>query len=1341
MLIKEYRIPLPLSVEEYRIAQLYMIQKKSRQESSGAGSGVEILINQPYEDGPGGRGQYTHKVYHIGSHLPGWFRAILPKTALRVEEESWNAYPYTKTRYTCPFVEKFSVEVETKYFPDAGHQENVFNLPTAECKSRLVEFIDMVKDPISSSDYKKDEDPKIYVSKKTGRGPLTNDWITLDNDGKLVPIGGCTDIMCAYKLCKVEFRYWGMQNRIEKFIHDVALNRTMLHAHRQAWCWQDEWVGLTIEDIRQLEREAAKELMEKMAEAHLDETGQDLAHNDFTNEKNNELQKLEFQDTPSPDRSPATTQAGNRLRDAQMDSVCSDFMTDDVPISLEDTEIAVGSMNLGTRRLSKRLSTERRGSSNKSDMLAQWRMNSIQQDSDSSEDEFFDAQAEVDEEPQGLSQWSSLEALNHAVLAEGDSIPAPPLSAPATGAPVCDISVLILVLHGGNILDGMQESGAKTSDVNTFKIAFDAVVRAHFPIALGRTTIRLVPCPSTCCEAMALMTSLSPYGNDISTENKVPSSNSEFIPLGALPILATSSPDYPDLVLATISNMNKVYSDFIHSEDGHGFDGQVCVVADCMGAVLGYDALCCSVSHCSSTSSPANLSDTLSSPPSSSNDTAHDKPSPHRCASTSRCMERLTLEGLADPASKRLSLSSSDLQAMQDEAVAVRSRSETSPTPSQSERMRHFSSPVFFNKEIPLSNDPPSTAGAMAGIDWRRTSSCSQASSMFLDYMTQVPSSRLEFEVQQFFMFGSPLGIVLAHRRLLLESKAVTPPRPACRQIFNLFHRTDPSAARIEPLLNHKFSLLPPCAVARYQKYPLGDGHSINLVDCIAHHTILFLEGQSGCASANFTPSHRRLPSSASTCSEVAEEDTSGMSPALTNVVQSISGRWWGAKRLDYALYCPEALQAFPTGALPHLFHASYWESTDVVAFILRQIFQNDCVSVHTGDGTSTTAFIPSNPREKWQRKRTSVKMKQNVNPNHRVQDTICLEGATQTLTGRFMYSSLDMVTLTGEKVDIHIVTQPPSGEWVHFATEITNSHGRLSYTIPTTRSLSQGIYPVKMVVRGDHTSAEGYLAIVPPKCECVVFSIDGSFTASVSIMGRDPKVRAGAVDVVRHWQDLNYLIIYITARPSMQKQKVVAWLAQHNFPHGMVYFIDGLSTDPLRQKANYLKSITEQHKMVIHAAYGSSKDIWVYSTIGLRPSQIYIVGKVSKKYQTHAQRFLKRHSLGDIADKDAMILSGGYAAHLDTLARQSRPAVGNSRLILRKGCFSLPGQSHQRSAKQAAARTVSYGGSVVRSQAGSTGSFRSSSTSSVSVKGTGSFNPGGSFKMPKSQPTVKFEI
>lgn len=60
----------------------YKMQKKSREESSGAGSGVEILINEPYENGPGGNGQYTRKIYHVGSHLPGWIKGKFEKKKL-----------------------------------------------------------------------------------------------------------------------------------------------------------------------------------------------------------------------------------------------------------------------------------------------------------------------------------------------------------------------------------------------------------------------------------------------------------------------------------------------------------------------------------------------------------------------------------------------------------------------------------------------------------------------------------------------------------------------------------------------------------------------------------------------------------------------------------------------------------------------------------------------------------------------------------------------------------------------------------------------------------------------------------------------------------------------------------------------------------------------------------------------------------------------------------------------------------------------------------------------------------------------------------------------------------
>ncbi|VEN63713.1 unnamed protein product [Callosobruchus maculatus] len=365
---------------------------------------------------------------------------------------------------------------------------------------------------------------------------------------------------------------------------------------------------------------------------------------------------------------------------------------------------------------------------------------------------------------------------------------------------------------------------------------------------------------------------------------------------------------------------------------------------------------------------------------------------------------------------------------------------------------------------------------------------------------------------------------------------------------------------------------------------------------------------------------------------------------------------------MDYALYCPEGLSNFPTNALPHLFHASYWESSDVIAFILRQIGGIEVTSLGAGDEPEQS-FKPGQPREKWIRKRTSVKLK-NVTANHRANDVIVMDGAPQILVARFMYGPLDMITLTGEKVDIHIMKDAPAGEWTHLATEVTDKTGRIQYRIPDEESLGYGLYPIKMVVRGDHTFVDFFLAVVPPKTECIVFSIDGSFTASMSVTGRDPKVRAGAVDVVRHWQELGYLIIYITGRPDMQHRRVVSWLSQHNFPHGLISFADGLSTDPLGHKATYLSNLINNHGVVIHCAYGSAKDISVYTQIGLKPKEIFIVGKASKKQQ-----------------QQATVLTEGYAAHLSILMSHggSRPAQGNARMVIPRGYFGLPGQPFSR--------------------------------------------------------------
>lgn len=163
------------------------------------------------------------------------------------------------------------------------------------------------------------------------------------------------------------------------------------------------------------------------------------------------------------------------------------------------------------------------------------------------------------------------------------------------------------------------------------------------------------------------------------------------------------------------------------------------------------------------------------------------------------------------------------------------------------------------------------------------------------------------------------------------------------------------------------------------------------------------------------------------------------------------------------------------------------------------------------------------------------------------------------------------------------------------------------------------------MIVKCDQTYCEFHMAVLPTNTETVVFSIDGSFAANISFTGTDPKVRAGAVDVVRYWQDLGYLIIYITARPDIQHYKVTNWLAQHNFPFGMVYFSEGIYHDPIRQKTKNLRNIVINNNLKLQAGYGSAKDIMMYSSLGVPSNKIFIMGKTKAKYVNKAiVRFLK---------------------------------------------------------------------------------------------------------------------
>ncbi|KAA0185389.1 Phosphatidylinositol transfer protein beta [Fasciolopsis buskii] len=254
-----------MTVDEYNVAQLWSVAEVSKNETGG-GEGIQVLANEPFDsqvhppDPPlkvQGQtfetGQYTHKRFYLANKVPAYVRFLAPKGSLEVDERAWNAYPYCRTIIENPLYmqENFQLKIESMYVQDKIDEENIHQLPQELLDLREVVYIDIVNDPLySQSDYDPTCDCTKFQSVKTGRGPLVGPkwWENTE-----------MPIMCAYKLVTCEFKWWGIQNRVETMLHNQE-RRIFLNFHRQLFCWMDKWHGLTMNDIRELEDKAKDEL-------------------------------------------------------------------------------------------------------------------------------------------------------------------------------------------------------------------------------------------------------------------------------------------------------------------------------------------------------------------------------------------------------------------------------------------------------------------------------------------------------------------------------------------------------------------------------------------------------------------------------------------------------------------------------------------------------------------------------------------------------------------------------------------------------------------------------------------------------------------------------------------------------------------------------------------------------------------------------------------------------------------------------------------------------------------------------------------------------------------------
>ncbi|KPP77268.1 Cytoplasmic phosphatidylinositol transfer protein 1-like [Scleropages formosus] len=141
----------------------------------------------------------------------------------------------------CSFLPKFSIHIETKYEDNKGSNDNIFDSEPKDEDTEVC-FIDIAYDDIPERYYKEAEDLRFFRSEKTSRGPLPEGWRDTQRP-----------IMCSYKLVTVKFEVWGLQTRVEQFVHKVVRD-VLLLGHRQAFAWVDEWIDMTLDEVQEYEK-------------------------------------------------------------------------------------------------------------------------------------------------------------------------------------------------------------------------------------------------------------------------------------------------------------------------------------------------------------------------------------------------------------------------------------------------------------------------------------------------------------------------------------------------------------------------------------------------------------------------------------------------------------------------------------------------------------------------------------------------------------------------------------------------------------------------------------------------------------------------------------------------------------------------------------------------------------------------------------------------------------------------------------------------------------------------------------------------------------------------------
>ena len=243
MRIVEFRVIVPFTMEQTRIASRYANARRAKEGTKG-GDGVEMIEKKEIEE-EGVKGIYAHRIYHVKSHVPAAIKWVLPEKYSHVHEHYKNVFPHYDTYFEIPDMGSDMVlKNESRIIPyHKGDQipDNIMGLSEEHLQMRKIVYLDLVNGSGGRYDEYKVEGfscPEAGISKISAPNKTVDEsnipsWVQ-NYEGTMTLIIKCVTF---------EFKWWGAQSLVERIVPGV-FHDMFMGTHKAMILWSPEWCHL-----------------------------------------------------------------------------------------------------------------------------------------------------------------------------------------------------------------------------------------------------------------------------------------------------------------------------------------------------------------------------------------------------------------------------------------------------------------------------------------------------------------------------------------------------------------------------------------------------------------------------------------------------------------------------------------------------------------------------------------------------------------------------------------------------------------------------------------------------------------------------------------------------------------------------------------------------------------------------------------------------------------------------------------------------------------------------------------------------------------------------------------